>query len=259
MTAADAPLLDTDGLAVHIGGRWICRELSLCLMAGERLVVLGPNGAGKTTLLHTLAGLRNAQRGEVRLQGKALSAWPGKALARTRGVLPQREPDWFAATVMETALVGRHPHLSRWAWEGAEDARIARDALACMGLGAMAARNILSLSGGERQRLAIASLLAQQPALYLLDEPLSHLDLHYQIVVLEHLSALVRDGAGVVMVLHDLNLAARFADHVVLLDGQGRMVSGTVDAVMQADVLSMAFGHPLHRHMIEGQPAFLLE
>lgn len=253
------PLLETDGLAVHIGERWICCDLSLRLRAGERLAVLGPNGAGKTTLLHTLAGLRDARRGEVRLHGRPLPAWSGGALARTRAVLPQREPDWFAATVMETALVGRHPHLSRWAWEGAEDVRIAASALDCMGLGQLAARSILSLSGGERQRLAIASLLAQQPALYLLDEPLSHLDLHYQIVVLEHFSTLARAGAGIVMVLHDLNLAARFADHVVLLDGEGRLVSGTADAVMQADVLSAAFGHPLRRHMIEGQPAFLLE
>ncbi len=259
MSANDIPLLETEGLAVHIGERWICCDLSLRLMAGERLVLLGPNGAGKTTLLHTLAGLRDPHRGEVRLQGRPLPAWPGSALARTRGVLPQREPDWFAATVMETALVGRHPHLSRWAWEGGEDLHIARTALDCMGLGRMAARSILSLSGGERQRLAIASLLAQQPALYLLDEPLSHLDLHYQMVVLEHLSALARDGAGVVMVLHDLNLAARFADHVVLLDGEGRMVSGTAASVMQADVLSAAFGHPLRRHMIEGLPAFVLE
>ena len=149
MMAADAPLLETDALAVHIGERWICCDLSLRLMAGERLVVLGPNGAGKTTLLHTLAGLRDPKRGVVCLQGRPLQAWSGGALARARAVLPQREPDWFAATVMETALVGRHPHLSRWAWEGAADVRIAGAALDCMGLHELAARSILSLSAAN--------------------------------------------------------------------------------------------------------------
>ncbi|QID16674.1 ABC transporter ATP-binding protein [Nitrogeniibacter mangrovi] len=257
--SAHPTLLEADALAVQIGERWICCDLSMRIAAGERLVLLGPNGAGKTTLLHTLAGLREAQRGSVRLLGRALADWPARELACERGVLPQRQPDWFSATVMETALVGRHPHLGRWAWEGPEDMRIATESLTRMGLEKMPERNILALSGGERQRLAIASLLAQQPALYLLDEPLSHLDLHYQMVVLDHFTRLARAGAGVVAVLHDLNLAARFADHVVLLDGHGHMVSGTADTVLRADVLSAAFGHPIRRHVIDGQVAFLLD
>jgi len=258
MSAAATPLLEADGLAVSIADRWICCDLSMRIAAGERLVLLGPNGAGKTTLLHTLAGLRAAQQGEVRLQGRALAAWSPRELACARGVLPQRQPDWFSATVMETALVGRHPHLGRWVWEGADDVRLAAEALRRMGLDHMPERNILELSGGERQRLAIASLLAQAPELYLLDEPLSHLDLHYQMVVLDHFSELAQGGAAVVAVLHDLNLAARFADHVVLLDGAGKMVSGTADAVLQPEVLSAAFGHPIRRHEFDGQAAFLL-
>jgi len=254
----DALLLEARDLAVHIGERWICCELSMRIRAGERLVLLGPNGAGKTTLLHTLAGLRDAQKGSVRLTGRTLTDWPARELARVRGVLPQHQPDWFSATVLETALVGRHPHLGRWAWEGPEDVAIARDALTQMGLSHMTERSTLNLSGGERQRLAIASLLAQAPALYLLDEPLSHLDLHYQVRVLEHFSALAAQGAGVVAVLHDLNLAARFADHVILLDGEGRMVAGTADEVLQPAVLGKAFRHPIHRHDIDGRAIFVL-
>lgn len=252
-------LLEADGLAVQIADRWICCDLSMQMRAGERLVLLGPNGAGKTTLLHTLAGLRAAQQGSVRLMGECLNDWKPRALACARGVLPQRQPDWFSASVLETALVGRHPHLGRWAWEGPEDVRIATAALKQMGLSHMHERSTLNLSGGERQRLAIASLLAQAPALYLLDEPLSHLDLHYQMRVLEHFSELAREGAGVVAVLHDLNLAARFADHVVLLDGAGRMVAGTADEVLQPHVLSTAFRHPIHRHVIDGRVTFILE
>ncbi|MCB1961166.1 MAG: ABC transporter ATP-binding protein [Rhodocyclaceae bacterium] len=259
MSATPPPLLEAEALGVTVAGREICRDVSVRLQPGERLVVLGANGAGKTTLLHTLAGLREARRGEVRVRDRALAQWSEAELARVRGVLPQRQPDWFSATVMETALVGRHPHLGRWAWESADDVRIAGAALARLGLAHMAGRNILSLSGGERQRLAIASLLAQQPALYLLDEPLSHLDLQYQVAVLDHFSALARDGAGVVMVLHDLNLAARFADQVILLDGRGGVVAGPADAVLQADVLSDAFGHPLRRHVIDGHVTFLLQ
>jgi len=257
--SVDPVLLETEGLAVHIGERWICGDLSLRIGAGERLVLLGPNGAGKTTLLHTLAGLREARQGVVRLKGHALDEWSPREMARVRGVLPQQQPDWFSASVLETALVGRHPHLGRWAWEGPEDVRIAHAALAQMGLAPMAERSTLNLSGGERQRLAIASLLAQAPELYLLDEPLSHLDLHYQMTVLAHFSALAREGAGVVAVLHDLNLAARFADHVVLLDGAGHMVAGTADQVLQPEVLSTAFRHPIRRHVIDGRVAFLLD
>ena len=122
-------LLEADGLAVQIADRWICCDLSMQMRAGERLVLLGPNGAGKTTLLHTLAGLRAAQQGSVRLMGECLGDWKPRALACARGVLPQRQPDWFSASVLETALVGRHPHLGRWAWEGPEDVRIATAAL----------------------------------------------------------------------------------------------------------------------------------
>lgn len=252
-------LLEAEGLAVQIAERWICCDLSMQIRAGERLVLLGPNGAGKTTLLHTLAGLRDAQKGCVRVRGRALGDWPARELACVRGVLPQRQPDWFSASVLETALVGRHPHLGRWAWEGPEDVRIATAALAQMGLSHMHERSTVNLSGGERQRLAIASLLAQAPALYLLDEPLSHLDLHYQMRVLDHFSGLARQGAGVVAVLHDLNLAARFADHVVLLDGAGRMVAGTADEVLQPEVLTTAFHHPIRRHVIDGRVTFILD
>ncbi|CAL96169.1 ABC transporter ATP-binding protein [Azoarcus olearius] len=242
---AAAPLLEADGLALRIGERWLCCEFSLSLQAGGCLALLGPNGAGKTTLLHTLAGLRPPTVGAVMLGGLPYAAWSPAEAACFRGLLVQQQPDHFAASVLETVLIGRHPHLGRWGWESAEDEAIARAALTEFGMADMAARDILTLSGGERQRVALATLLAQAPQLFLLDEPLNHLDLRYQIAVLERFRALADSGRGVVMVLHDINLAARFADHVILLDGRGGVHAGDRDSVLRADLLSHAFGHPL--------------
>ncbi|QDF98931.1 ABC transporter ATP-binding protein [Azoarcus sp. DD4] len=259
--AADAalPLLEAEGLAVRIAERWLCCEFSLALRGGECLALLGPNGAGKTTLLHTLAGLREPSVGQVRLAGLPYAAWPALDAARCRGLLVQQQPDHFAASVLETVLVGRHPHLGRWGWESAEDEAIARAALAEFGMAGMATRDILTLSGGERQRVALAALLAQAPQLFLLDEPLNHLDLRYQIAVLERLRALADSGRGVVMVLHDINLAARFADQVILLDGRGGVHAGDRDTVLRADLLSHAFDHPLRRMDVDGRSYFIPE
>jgi len=257
--AAQDPLLQAGGLGVRIGERWLCRDLDLQLQRGECMAVIGANGAGKTTLLHTLAGLRPAAAGQLALGGRAVQDWPLRELARFRGLLAQQQPDHFAASVLETVLVGRHPHLGRWDWEGAEDERLARAALADVGLEAMAARDILSLSGGERQRVALAALLAQAPALFLLDEPLNHLDLRYQIAVLTLFRGLAEAGRGVVMVLHDINLAARFADRIVLLDGHGGARAGSRDEVLQPALLAEAFGHPLRRAEVEGRVLFIPE
>ncbi len=256
MTTPDC-LLEAERLALQVGARWLCCEFSLKLMAGECLVLLGPNGAGKTTLLHTLGGLRAPSVGAVRLGGKAYAVWPALAAARFRGVLAQQQPDHFAASVLETVLIGRHPHLGRWGWEGAEDEAIARAALADVGLAGFEQRDILTLSGGERQRVAVAALLAQAPRLFLLDEPLNHLDLRYQIEVLDLFRRLADQGRGVVMVLHDLNLAARYADHIILLDGRGGVSAGDRDSILQADRLSHAFGHPLRRYEFDGRITFL--
>ena len=257
----DAPLLEAERLALRVGERWLCCEFSLQLAAGETLVLLGPNGAGKTTLLHTLAGFRDPAVGQVRLGGSPYAAWPALEAARFRGLLAQQQPDTFAASVLETVLIGRHPHLGRWGWEGAEDERIARAALEQLGLADFADRDVLTLSGGERQRVAIATLLAQAPRLFLLDEPLNHLDLHHQIATLELFRRLVQDRAGprrgVVMVMHDINLAARYADQVILLDGRGGVVAGDRASVLQADLLSHAFSHRLRRFDIDGRMTFI--
>lgn len=260
--AAQAPvLLEAQELALRLGdgGRCLCRGLDFQLRAGQCLTLIGPNGAGKTTLLHALAGLRALQAGRVTFGGRAAQHWPAAEAARFRGLLVQQQPDHFAATVLETVLIGRHPHIGRWGWESAADRALARQALADVDLVGFDEREVMSLSGGERQRVAIAALLTQAPQLFLLDEPLNHLDLHHQIRTLDLFRARTRaaPASAVVMVLHDLNLAARYADQVILLDGRGGVTAGARDQVLCAERLSQAFGHPLRRFDIDGRITFI--
>jgi iron complex transport system ATP-binding protein len=154
-------------------------------------------------------------------------------------------------------LLGRHPHLARWAWEDDEDRALALAALRVVDADGLAGRDVTTLSGGERQRVGIAALLAQQPLLLLLDEPVAHLDLRHQLIVLDHLAALVRDGRhAVVLSLHDLNLARRYATHALLL-GPGGPRLGPVDEVMTEEALGMAFGHPVTRAEVAGRTVFV--
>ncbi|MDR1854583.1 MAG: ABC transporter ATP-binding protein [Azoarcus sp.] len=259
---AALPLLAARGLSIALGGRELCRAFDFAVRAGQCVAILGRNGAGKTTLLHALAGLHDegsaaTVRGEVRFGTRPCAAWPPLQAARFRGLLPQHRASPFAATVLETVLIGRHPHLGRWGWEGEADAAIARAALAAVGLQGFDDRDLRALSGGEQQRVALATLLTQTPRLLLLDEPLNHLDLHHQIATLELLAALAAAGRGVVMVLHDLDMAARYADSIVLLDGAGGVTVGSRDEVLTEATLSHAFGHPLQRCEVAGKTVFL--
>lgn len=238
--------LSVRDLDVSIGTVRVAAGLRLDLAAGERLAILGRNGTGKTTLLSTLAGLRAPEAGEIALFGTPYAALDARQTARRRALLPQTQQDAFQTTVLETALIGRHPHLGRWDWESREDERLAREALAAVDLAGFAAREVHTLSGGERQRLAIATVLVQQPKLHLLDEPLAHLDLNHQVAVLDLFSRRAREnGDAIVMALHDINLALRHADRALLLFGEGRALEGPVGTVITAPNLSRLYGHPL--------------
>lgn len=253
-----APLLATQSLAVTIAGRTLVRSLDLTLRRGETLAILGRNGSGKTSLLHTLAGLRHAAAGSIELCGRPYAEHAPRAAAQLRGLLAQTHSDAFPASVLETALIGRHPHLGRWDWEGAEDERIARAALASVGLAGLAAREVHTLSGGERQRLAMATLLSQQPLLYLLDEPLAHLDLSHQIVMLDLVQRYATEcQAGFIIALHDMNLALRYCQRALLLYGDGRWKEGSSAEVLTAGNLSELYGHPL-RTLSDGDARYFV-
>jgi iron complex transport system ATP-binding protein len=240
--------LETSSLAVTIGGRRVCDALAISVLPQECWAVLGRNGSGKTTLLHTLAGLRAAAGGTVRANGVVVSELSTRARARQIGVLLQDYDDVYSSTVLETALMGRHPYLRPWESESPEDHARARAAVNQLGLAGMEERVLTTLSGGERRRARIATVLVQQPGVYLLDEPTNHLDVHHQIQVLERLRDTLRiDGASALMAIHDVNLAARVCTHAVLLMGEGRAAAGGFDEIVTPERLSEMYGHDIQR------------
>jgi iron complex transport system ATP-binding protein len=239
-------MLGTRGLSVSIADNEVCHDLELLIQEGSVWAILGRNGVGKTTLLKCLAGLHPPHQGEVLLEGLPLDSWTHRERARRIGVLFQHRTNTFPGTALETALTGRHPWVDRWSWEGEDDLALARAALAEVDLAGMEARAVSTLSGGESQRLGLATVLTQSPSLYLLDEPNNHLDLRHQIAVMELICRRAREpGHAAVLVLHDVNLAARFCDHALLLHGNGVSEHGAVEEVMTADSLSRLYQHPI--------------
>lgn len=241
------PLLQALGLSVSIAGKQVCRDLELNLGAGQFLGVLGGNGVGKTTLLHTLAGLRAPQHGEVRLQGTSMAALTRRQVAQRLGLLMQQAEDSLPATVLETALIGRHPHLDFWRWESHADVAIARRALRTVGLEGLEQRSQTALSGGERRRLALATVLVQDPLVFLLDEPAQQLDLHHQLALLSLLRHKVdKESRALIMSLHDINLAARFCSHILMLFGDGELLQGPAETVLTAENLTRLYRTPVN-------------
>lgn len=241
-TSRPEPVLECRDLTVQVPGRELVRGLDASLDAGRVIAILGRNGAGKSSLLHVLAGLRPAAAGVVLLRGRPLSEWHRRELARHVGLLPQTSEDPFPGTVLETALVGRHPHLDFWAWESAADRAVAQRCLAAMDLDGLDSRDIATLSGGERRRLAIATVLAQDPQVLLLDEPIQQLDPQHQLAVLAQLRGLAATGRTVVMSLHDAGLAARYADECWLLFGDGRWSRGRTEEVLDEASIGRLYG-----------------
>jgi len=245
-----APIVQTRQLSLSIGKRTLCDQLDLSVTAGQRLAVLGQNGSGKTTLLHSLLKLCPADASRIEIDGRTLTHWSRAELAKTVGILFQDNHDDMPSSVHETVMLGRLPHLQAWRWESAKDFALAESALKTVGLENAAHRDVSTLSGGERQRLAIASLLTQAPRLYLLDEPSNHLDISFQIRTLKLLADTVeREGSGLIMATHDINLAARFCDQVLLLFGDGHYLLGAQQEVLTDAALTRAYGCEI-RHVV---------
>ncbi len=241
-------MLACNHITLAVDGRALCRDLAFTVKPGEVWGVLGPNGGGKTTLLNVLAGLAAPASGSVTLDDQALAAMPAVARARAVGVLPQHEESEFWGSALEYVSLGCFPHAQvRSAWLGwqPEDEATAHGALQRVGMAEFAARRYATLSGGERQRVRIAQMLAQSPRFLLLDEPLQHLDLRYQMQMLDLVKALAQDdkpGRGVVMVLHDVLWPTRVCTHALLLDGAGGALAGAADAVLTQKNLESLFG-----------------
>lgn len=203
-------------------GRLAVNDVTLGIARGAIVGLLGPNGSGKTTLLRLLAGMATPLRGEVQLAGEPVAGLPRRTLARRLAVVPQDTHTAFDFSVLDMVLMGRYPHLGPFALEGAEDLRLARDAMAATGTAHLEDRAFSTLSGGERQRVVIAGALAQSSDVLLLDEPTASLDLGYQLEIAALLGRINRErGTTIVIATHDLNLAATVCQQMVMLkDGQ---------------------------------------
>lgn len=245
MSASGDTLFSCHQLRVDVSDRTLVDALDFEVERGELLAVLGQNGSGKSLTMHTLAGLRPATGGHVLLHGQNVASARRQDIAQHLALLPQHVDDIFPATVLDTAMIGRHPHIGRFQWESTADIEISRAALAAVDLDGLARRDVLTLSGGERRRLAIAQVLTQQPDLYLLDEPTNHLDPQHQLDALRLFRKKADAGAGVIASLHDVNLAVRYADRCLLLYGDGRWDIGTTDEVLEETRLSQLYSTPM--------------
>lgn len=234
-------LLTAENLHVTLGRRRVLHGVDVRVAERELVGLIGPNGAGKTTLLRALAGLLAPEAGRVTFSGKTLASLPPRTLAREVGYLPQGGGSYWPVTAAELVMLGRLPHLGPWQKPGEGDHAAVTAALAATDATHLAGRKVTQLSGGERMRVLLARALAGEPRLLLADEPVSGLDPYHRLEAMEHLRALARDGKGVAVVLHDLTLAARYCDRLVLLD-EGRVVAdGPPSTVLSPDRLASVY------------------
>jgi len=235
-------LLDARGLAGGYGGADIVRGVDLAVTEGTCVAVLGPNGAGKSTLLRLLAGILPASSGVIELCGRPLAGWRRRDAARTVGFVPQTVSFAFPLTVAEVVQQGRAPHLGPWRPPAQRDHAAVAAAIARVGLVGREATPVQRLSGGERQLVLLARALASEPRLLLLDEPATALDVRHQLDLVAILGSLAGDGVGVVLVVHDWNLALRIADRLVVLQ-EGRVrAAGSPSEVLRPELFRAVFG-----------------
>ena len=240
-------ILEARGLAVRYPGA-VSRALdgvSLSVPSGQLVAVAGPNGGGKTTLVRALLGHLPPEAGEALLAGRPVRQWKPAAIARSVGVVAQREEIVFPLTVHQTVLLGRYPHLGPLAAEGPADFLAVDAALRRCDVEWLAGRRVDSLSGGEWQRVRVARALAQEPRVLVLDEPTAALDVRHEMELFELIRTLVSGGIAGLVITHQLNLAARFADRVVLMAGGRVLAEGAPEAVFEPEVLARVFEWPL--------------
>ena len=246
--------LCAEDLTVVLNGRRVLDDVGLDLAPGEMLGLIGPNGAGKTTLLRALAALAPPRSGAVALDGAPVSGLAPRDLAARVAYLPQGGGSAWPLPVREVVALGRAPHRRRWVGTTAADRAAVEAALDATGTTHLAQRRVTELSGGERARVLLARALAGEPEVLLADEPVSGLDPYHRLEVMTHLQGLAHEGRGVAVVLHDLTLAGRFCDRLVLMDGGRVMASGPPAQVLTPALLARVYGVRALHGRVEGEP-----
>ncbi|MGA7436335.1 MAG: ABC transporter ATP-binding protein [Solirubrobacterales bacterium] len=234
----DAPLIEASGVEVTIGGTAILKGADLTLNAGELLAVVGPNGAGKSTFARAISGLRKPSAGTVNWSGRELSTLKGRDLARLRAFVPQRAEVPNGVSVHDAVSIGRSSHLKPFQTFSAEDREVIARSLARARMSGFEDRQLNTLSGGEMQRVQIAIGLAQETPVLIADEPTAQLDLGATAAISQLLRDLVNDGLGVILIVHDLALAAAIADRVLVISDGRSTATGTPQAVLTRETIS---------------------
>ena len=252
--------ISAQGLSYEVQAQTLLDSVDLQAGRGEFLGLIGPNGAGKSTLLRAISGILGYREGTVRLDGADLRSLSSKDIAAGLALVPQIAPYTHGFTSIELVLMGRYPHLGRFQIEGREDDRIAREAMRLTEIEQFADRTLDTLSGGERQRVFVSRALAQQPRVLLLDEPTANLDVLHQLKVLDLVRQLVDDGLTAVAAIHDLNMAARYCDRLVLLSGGRVLAEGSPEEVLSPETIESAFGvrSAVYRDPVTGSLAISL-
>ena len=252
-------ILEARGLTVRYPGAKspALDQVTLGVGAGELVALVGPNGCGKTTLIRALLGIIPIEAGETFIDGRSPATWNRADLARFVAVVAQREDIWVPLTVEESVMLGRYPRLGALAPITAEDRAEVKRALERCDAWELRDRLVETLSGGEWQRVRVARALAQQPRALVLDEPATALDIRHEMEVMELVANLVKDGLACLLITHHLNLAARYANRMTLLD-KGRLVaSGTPTTVMRSETLTGVFGWPVEVQDWNGAPQLI--
>lgn len=254
-------ILEVEGIACGYGGGDALSEVTLRVEPGDFVAVAGPNGSGKSTLVRAMSRVLRPRLGRALLDGRDLYALPARESARAIAVVPQETPAEFEFTCEEIVLMGRSPRLARFQAEGERDRAAVREAMERTGTWELRGRSILDLSGGERQRVVLARAFAQEPRILLLDEPTAHLDIAFQVQILRLVRALREEKrTAVLATLHDLNLAAAYAERIVLLSRGRVAAAGGPEEVLVEPTLREVFGAEVtvRPHPETGRPLVLV-
>ncbi|MFD1687015.1 ABC transporter ATP-binding protein [Halobellus litoreus] len=246
----DPPTITFDGVSAGYDGSAVISDISFDVQSGEIVGLLGPNGVGKSTLLKCAVGILDPLSGSVRVNGRPVDDYERDALARTVGYVPQSEPTNFPRTVFQTVLMGRKPHFGTR--PGPRDRQVVATLLDWLELDEFAMRDVNSLSGGQHQKVILARVLAQEPRGLILDEPTSDLDIRHEVEALSLLRDEAPNGLGILHAMHDLTLATRYSDRIVLLGEDGVYSQGPPSSLTAADV-SNVYGIDVTIHEVDDE------